>query len=180
MKLKQEFKEKISKEVSKELGIKNVNATPRLEKIVINVGIGEVSKEKDKVEEIITQLQKITGQKPVITKAKKAISGFKVRKGLEVGLKITLRDKKMYDFFDKLVNVTFPRIRDFKGVKTKNFDKNANLNLGIREIIIFPEIEFDDIKNSFGMNITIVTSTKDQDKAKILLEHLGMMFSTQE
>ena len=177
MSLFKEFKKNIRHIVAKDLGIKNINATPCLEKIVINVGAGEASKDKEMTSEIINKLEKITGQKPQITKARQAVSGFKIRKGLEVGLSLTLRGKKMYDFFERLVDVTFPRIRDFKGVKPENFDDMANLNIGIKEVVIFPEINFDDIKKSFGLNITIVTSTTDKKKAQTLLENLGMMFA---
>ena len=177
MSLREEFKEKIQKKVASDLGLKNLYAVPCLQKIVINVGVGEAARDQTLIPEISRQLIRITGQKAEIRKAKRAISGFKVRKGLEVGLRVTLRGKKMYDFFEKLVDIVFPRIRDFRGVKEQNFDQNGNLNLGIREVIIFPEISFDDLKKNFGFSISIVTTAKKQEQAIVLLQNLGMVFS---
>lgn len=151
----------------------NYLAVPRIVKVVINVGIGKILKESDKVEEVINGLRDITGQNPTKTKAKKAISGFKIRIGLEIGTKVTMRGKRMWEFIDRLVNATLPRIRDFQGINEKSIDERGNLNLGIKEQIVFPEIVPERVRNSFGLEISIATTAKSREEGKELFKLLG-------
>ncbi len=160
----------------KEFGFKNPMETPRLERIVLNVGMGEAIQNVKLLESAATELGIITGQKPVITKAKKAIAGFKLRQGMPIGAKVTLRNRRMYEFFDRLVSIALPRIRDFRGVSPKAFDGRGNYTLGLKEQLIFPEIEYDSVASIHGMDITIVTSARTNDEGKALLKHLGMPF----
>ena len=160
----------------KEFGFKNPMETPRLERIVLNVGMGEAIQNVKLLEGAATELGIITGQKPVITKAKKAIAGFKLRQGMPIGAKVTLRSRRMYEFFDRLVSIALPRIRDFRGVSPKAFDGRGNYTLGLKEQLIFPEIEYDSVASIHGMDITIVTSARTNDEGKALLKHLGMPF----
>ena len=174
--LKKAYIEEIRPAVMKELGIKNVMATPRLVKIVINTGLGEALVNKKAIENMTAQLMSICGQKPAVTVAKKDISSFKLRRGEKIGLKVTLRNKKMFDFYEKLVKIVFPRIRDFRGVSRKSFDGRGNYTLGFREQIVFPEIEYSKIDKVRGLEITFVTSGKDKKQTEILLEKMGMPF----
>ncbi len=174
--LKKAYIEEIRPAVMKELGIKNVMATPRLVKIVINAGLGEALVNKKAIENMTTQLMSICGQKPAVTVAKKDISSFKLRRGEKIGLKVTLRNKKMFDFYEKLVRIVFPRIRDFRGVSRKSFDGRGNYTLGFREQIVFPEIEYSKIDKVRGLEITFVTTGKDKKETEILLEKMGMPF----
>lgn len=174
--LKKAYIEEIRPVVMKELGIKNVMAAPYLVKIVINTGLGEALVNKKAIESMTTQLMSICGQKPVVTVAKKDISSFKLRRGDKVGLKVTLRNKKMFDFYEKLVKIVFPRIRDFRGVSRKSFDGRGNYTLGFREQIVFPEIEYSKIDKVRGLEITFVTTGKDKKETEILLEKMGMPF----
>jgi len=171
------LKEKYQKEVvplmKQKFGYKNDFAVPRIEKVVINIGTGAFSKDEKAQEEISRDLALITGQKPVVTLAKKAISAFKIREGLPVGLKITLRGKRMYDFVERLINVVLPRTRDFRGLESKSIDQNGSLTIGIKEHIIFPEISQEDLKRIFGMEITIATNAKDKERALELFKLLG-------
>ncbi|MGH7257345.1 MAG: 50S ribosomal protein L5, partial [Nitrospiraceae bacterium] len=160
----------------KEFGFKNPMETPRLERIVLNVGMGEAIQNVKLLESAATELGVITGQKPVITKAKKAIAGFKLRQGMPIGVKVTLRSRRMYEFFDRLVSIALPRIRDFRGVSSKAFDGRGNYTLGLKEQLIFPEIEYDSVASIHGMDITIVTTARTNDEGKALLKHLGMPF----
>ena len=153
---------------------------PKLQKIVINTGLGEALSNKKTIENMSKQLAIITGQKPSPTKARKSIATFKLRKGETIGLKVTLRGKRMYDFFERLVTIVLPRIRDFRGVSGKGFDDQGNYTLGLKEQIIFPEIDYDKIDKIRGLEITFVTKTKDKKKTKKLLEHLGMPFEKTE
>ena len=174
--LKKAYIEEIRPAVMKELGIKNVMAAPRLVKIVINAGLGEALVNKKAIENMTAQLMSICGQKPAVTVAKKDISSFKLRRGEKIGLKVTLRNKKMFDFYEKLVKIVFPRIRDFRGVSRKSFDGRGNYTLGFREQIVFPEIEYSKIDKVRGLEITFVTSGKDKKQTEILLEKMGMPF----
>ncbi len=173
----QSLKEKYIKEVlpamKKKFGYKNTMAVPRLEKAVVNVGVGKFLKESDKLDEIIAGITEITGQKPIKTKARKAISGFKIRQGLEVGVKVTLRGKRMWQFIDRLINAALPRTRDFQGIEEKSVDEKGNLNIGIREHMIFPEISAEKVKNIFSFEISVVSSAKNKEEGKELYKLLG-------
>lgn len=174
------FKEKYTKEIipalMKEFGYTSVMQVPKLEKIIVNVGAGEGSKDEKFITAAVSDLTKITGQKPVVTKARKSIAGFKIREGQPVGVKVTLRGENMYYFFEKLVKVGLPRVRDFRGVSAHSFDGHGNYTLGIKEQLIFPEIEYDDVVKVRGMDIVFVTTAKSNEEAKSLLKGFGMPF----
>ena len=174
------FKEKYSKEIvpalMKEFNYTTVMQAPKLEKIVINMGVGEGSKDEKFITAAVKDLEKISGQKPVVTKARKSIAGFKIREGQPVGVKVTLRGENMYYFFEKLVKVGLPRVRDFRGVSAHAFDGKGNYTLGIKEQLIFPEIEYDDVVKVRGMDIIFVTTAKSNEEAKSLLKGFGMPF----
>lgn len=155
---------------------KNVMEVPKLEKIVINMGIGEARENPKVLEAAVNELALITGQRPVVTKAKKSIANFKVREGMNVGAKVTLRGERMYDFLDKFMNIALPRVRDFRGVSDTSFDGRGNYAIGIKEQLIFPEIEYDKVESIRGMDIIIVTSAKTDEEAKVFLEKMGMPF----
>ena len=178
--LKDLYNKEITDKLKKEFNIKNKMGVPKLQKIVINTGLGEALSNKKTIENMSKQLAIITGQKPSPTKARKSIATFKLRKGETIGLKVTLRGKRMYDFFERLVTIVLPRIRDFRGVSGKGFDDQGNYTLGLKEQIIFPEIDYDKIDKIRGLEITFVTKTKDKKKTKKLLEHLGMPFEKTE
>ena len=167
------YRKEVIPAMQKEFGIKNVMAVPKVEKVVISVGIGKIVKDEKTVEKIANDLAKLTGQKPVFRKAKKSIASFKVREGVNIGLMVTLRGKRMYDFMDRLVSVALPRSKDFRGIDTKNFDKNGNLNLGIKESSIFPEITYETLKDIFGLEVTVVTTARDKEKGIALLKLMG-------
>jgi len=158
------------------LGLKNIMQVPRLDKIVLNMGVGKAVQDSKLIDEAVTVLQNISGQKPVVTRAKKAISNFKLRKNLPIGVKVTLRGEKMYEFFDRLVSITMPRIRDFKGVSRKSFDGNGNYTLGIKEQIVFAEVDRDKITNITGLDVCICTTAGKDDNGLALLEEMGMPF----
>jgi large subunit ribosomal protein L5 len=160
----------------KELGLKNTMAVPRLEKIVLNMGLGEATQNVKVMDPLMTDLGLITGQKPVVTRAKKSIAAFKVREGMPIGAMVTLRGEKMYEFLDRLISTALPRVRDFKGVSTKSFDGRGNYTLGVRDQLIFPEIDYSRVDKLKGMNVTIVTTAKDDQQARALLQHFGMPF----
>jgi large subunit ribosomal protein L5 len=160
----------------KSVGYKNVNEVPRLEKIVINMGIGDAIQDPKKLDNAINELAAITGQRPVTRRARKSISNFKLRAGMAIGCSVTLRGERMYEFLDRLINVSIPRIRDFRGIPTKSFDGRGNYTFGITEQIIFPEIEYDKIDKIRGMNITLVTTAKTDKEGFDLLQALGMPF----
>jgi large subunit ribosomal protein L5 len=162
----------------KEFGYKNVMQVPKLERIVLNVGMSEAIQNVKLLESAATELGTITGQKAVVTKAKKAIAGFKLRQGMPIGTKVTLRNRRMYEFFDRLVTLALPRIRDFRGVSPKAFDGRGNYTLGLKEQLIFPEIQYDEVASIHGMDITIVTTARTNDEGKALLTQLGMPFRT--
>ena len=174
--LKEEYKEKIIPQMMKQFGYKNVMQVPKMEKIVINMGLGEAVQNVKVLESAQKEIAAITGQKPAVTRARKSIANFKLRQGMAIGCKVTLRKYRMYEFFDRLVNLALPRIRDFKGVSNKAFDGRGNYALGIREQIIFPEIDYDKIDKIKGMNIVLNTTAKTDEEAKFLLELMGMPF----
>ena len=164
----------------KELGLENPMAAPKLEKIVVNMGVGEATQNAKVIDPAASEVAQITGQKPIITKARKSIAAFKVREGMPIGVMVTLRGDRMYEFFDRLVNIALPRVRDFRGVPTKSFDGRGNFTLGVRDQLIFPEIDYSKVEKMKGMNITIVTSAGSDDHARALLKHMGMPFRTQQ
>ncbi len=170
--LKEKYSTEINKKLMEEFGYKNIYQVPRLSKIVVNIGTGEAIQNAKILDFAIADLTAITGQKPIITKAKKSIAGFKLRKGMAIGCMVTLRKKKMYDFLEKLMNVALPRIRDFKGISMHSFDGRGNYNLGIKEQVIFPEINYDKIDKIRGMDICIVTTAKTDEEAKSLLKSI--------
>ena len=172
--LKEMYEKNFKKSLKDDLNIKNIMAVPRLEKITINMGVGEASQEKGKIEGAINDLKLISGQQPVITKARKSVAGFKLREGSNVGVKVTLRRDRMYEFLDRLVNIALPRVRDFRGLSKKSFDGKGNFSLGIKEQIIFPEIDYDNIDTLRGMDITIVTSAKNDKEGFELLKKFNM------
>lgn len=178
--LEQKYIDDVKPALMKELGIENALATPRVEKIVINIGLGEALDNPKALEAAVSDLQIITGQKPVVTKAKKSIANFKLREDREIGAKVTLRGYKMWSFLDRLVNIALPRVRDFRGIPGKSFDGRGNYTLGLREQLIFPEIVYDQIDKVRGMEITVVTSAHNDEQAYRLLELLGMPFTKDE
>jgi large subunit ribosomal protein L5 len=174
--LKERYTKEIAPAISKEFEIKNPMAVPRLEKIVINMGMGEAIANAKILDTAADEIRAITGQKPVITKAKKSIASFKLRQGMPIGVMVTLRGDRMYEFLDRLVSVALPRVRDFRGVSPKAFDGRGNYTLGIREQLIFPEIDFNKVDKTRGMNISIVTTARNDEQARALLKSLGMPF----
>jgi large subunit ribosomal protein L5 len=174
--LKNRYLEEIRPGLAKDAGYKNVNEVPRLSKIVINAGVGDAIGEPKKLDHAVAELAAITGQRPVIRRARKSISNFKLRAGMAVGCSVTLRGDRMYEFLDRLVNVAIPRIRDFRGLPSKSFDGRGNYTLGITEQIIFPEIDYDKIEKIRGMNITIATTAQTDSEAFELLKAFGMPF----
>ena len=174
--LKDVYQTEIVPKLREAFGYKNIMQVPRLEKIVLNIGLGEAIQNIKLLDSAVEELAQIAGQKPVITRAKKSIAAFKLRTGMPIGCMVTLRRRHMFDFFDKLVNVALPRVRDFRGVSGKAFDGRGNYTLGIREHIIFPEIDYDKIDQIKGMNVTIVTSAQSDAEGKELLKLLGMPF----
>ena len=175
--LKEYYNNTIKNNLKTKFNYKNDLQVPKLDKIVINMGVGEAKDNAKLLDSAVKDLEQITGQHVVITKAKKAIANFKIREGLPIGCKVTLRGEKMYEFFDRLVNLALPRVRDFRGVSGNSFDGRGNYALGIKEQIIFPEIEFDKIDKVRGMDIIIVTTAKTDNEAKALLEEFNMPFS---
>ncbi|OGS71827.1 MAG: 50S ribosomal protein L5 [Gallionellales bacterium GWA2_60_142] len=163
------YKDKVASDLMKQFGYKSVMEVPRIEKITLNMGVGEAVADKKVMEFAVGDMQKIAGQKPVVTLSKKSIAGFKIREGYPVGCKVTLRKERMYEFLDRLISVAIPRIRDFRGISGKSFDGRGNYNMGVKEQIIFPEIEYEKIDALRGMNITITTSAKTDEEAKALL-----------
>lgn len=174
--LKEKYYKEVVPQLMDEFAYKNVMEVPKLEKIVINIGLGEAISNSKALEAAAADLKAISGQQPVITRAKKSIAAFKVRAGMPIGMVVTLRGRRMFDFFDKLVNAVLPRIRDFQGVPQNSFDGRGNYSLGIREQINFPEIDYDKVDKIRGLEVTIVTSAKTNDEARQLLQFLGMPF----
>ncbi len=167
--LKEFYREKVVAQLTEQFGYKSVMEVPKIEKITLNMGVGEAVADKKVMDFAVGDLQKIAGQKPVVTKARKSIAGFKIREGYPVGCKVTLRNVRMYEFLDRLVSIAIPRIRDFRGISGKSFDGRGNFNMGVKEQIIFPEIEYDKIDALRGMNITITTTAKTDEEARALL-----------
>jgi large subunit ribosomal protein L5 len=174
--LRERYVKEVLPALMKEFSLKNPMAAPKLEKIILNMGVGEATQNAKLIDPAVTEVTQITGQKPVVTKAKKSIAQFKVREGMPIGVMVTLRGDRMYEFFDRLVNVALPRVRDFRGVPTKSFDGRGNFTLGVRDQLIFPEIDYSKVEKLKGMNITIVTSAGTDDQARALLKHMGMPF----
>jgi len=170
------YTEKVVPELMKKFGYKNRLQVPSLEKIVLNMGLGKATAEPKVIDTAVEEMSSITGQKPVVTRAKKAIANFKLRRGLAIGCMVTLRESRMYEFFDRFCNVALPRVRDFKGISPRSFDNRGSYTLGLREHIIFPEVDFDKVEKTLGMNITFVTNAKTKEEAKSLLSLLGMPF----
>ena len=174
--LRSKFDKEVAPALLKELELKNVMAVPRLHKIVVNMGVGEATQNAKVLDPAVNELGQITGQKPVVTRAKKSIAAFKVRQGQSIGAMVTLRGDRMYEFLDRLVNIVLPRVRDFKGVSTKSFDGRGNFTLGLHDQLIFPEISYEKVDKQKGMNVTIVTTAATDNQARTLLKHLGMPF----
>ncbi|MDP2783216.1 MAG: 50S ribosomal protein L5 [Sulfurimicrobium sp.] len=170
------YRDTVAKQLIEQFGYKSVMEVPRIEKITLNMGVGEAVADKKVMEHAVGDMQKIAGQKPVVTNAKKSIAGFKIREGYPVGCKVTLRKERMYEFLDRLVTVAIPRIRDFRGISGKSFDGRGNYNMGVREQIIFPEIEYEKIDALRGMNITITTTAKTDEEARALLAAFSFPF----
>ncbi|SMP09438.1 LSU ribosomal protein L5P [Desulfurobacterium pacificum] len=174
--LKQKYKEEVIPALMKKFGYKNVMEVPRLEKIVVNMGVGEAVQNIKALENAMEDLALITGQKPSVRRAKRSEAGFKLRKGMPIGAKVTLRKDRMWDFLDRLISIALPRVRDFKGLSPKSFDGRGNYNFGLEEQTVFPEIDYDKVDKIRGMNITIVTTAETDEEAKALLELLGFPF----
>ncbi|MDD3303490.1 MAG: 50S ribosomal protein L5 [Clostridia bacterium] len=178
MNLKEKYKSEVAPALKEKFGYKSIMQAPKLEKIVINMGVSDIKENSKAIEMAIRDLELIAGQKPVITKAKKSIAAFKVREGMDLGCKVTLRSEKMYDFATKLFNIALPRVRDFKGLNPNSFDGRGNYSMGVKEQLIFPEIEYDKIDKVRGMDVIFVTTAKTNEEAKALLEMLGLPFAT--
>lgn len=176
--LKQKYLEEAVPALMREFGYGNRFEVPRLEKITVNVGMGEATQNAKALETAVAGVAAITGQKPVITRAKKAIANFKLREGVAIGCMVTLRRERMYEFFDRLVHAALPRVRDFKGVSDRAFDGRGNYSLGLREHVIFPEVDAAKVEKAFGLSIAIVTTAKTDDEGRALLRHLGMPFAS--
>ncbi len=176
--LKEKYLKEIKPALQKELGLTNPMAVPRLEKIVLNMGLGEATQNSKLLDPLVADLASIAGQKPVTTRAKKSIAAFKVREGMPIGAMVTLRGEVMYEFLDRLIQIGLPRVRDFRGVSTKSFDGRGNYTLGMRDQLIFPEIDYSKVEKLKGMNITIVTTAPDDNQARELLKAFGIPFRT--
>lgn len=174
--LKEKYNNEVVKKIQEELGLKNKLAVPKLSKIVINVGLGEAKENSGIIDKVKVYLTALSGQTPVVTHAKKSIATFKLAKGQPIGIMVTLRGIRMYDFLDKLVSIVLPKVRDFKGISDKSFDSFGNLNIGLREQVIFPEVDYKTIDRTRGLAITITTTANNRDEGKKLLEYLGVPF----
>lgn len=174
--LKEAYRKEVVPALIKKFEYKNVNMVPKLDRIVVSMGVGIATQNKALLDNAVKDMEQITGRKPIITKAKKSISNFKLRQGMPIGCKVTLRDEIMYEFLDRLVSIVMPRIRDFKGIPTNSFDGRGNYSIGIKEQTVFPEIDYDKIDAVRGMNITIVTTAKTDEEARELLRELGVPF----
>ena len=175
--LKEQYKTEIVEAMTKKFGYKNIMQVPKLDKIVINMGVGEAKENAKILEAAVSDMETISGQKAVITKAKKAVANFKIREGMPIGCKVTLRGDKMYEFLDRLVNLALPRVRDFRGVSANSFDGRGNYSLGIKEQLIFPEIEYDKVDKVRGMDVIFVTTAKTDEEARELLKQFNMPFA---
>lgn len=176
--LKDFYTTKITPDLTKEFGYTNAHQLPKLEKIIINMGVGEATADRKKMQNALAEMERIAGQKPMAIKARKSIAAFKLREGMQVGCKVTLRRERMYEFLDRLVNIALPRVRDFRGVSPKSFDGRGNYALGLKEQIVFPEINYDQVEEMRGMDICIVTTAKTDAEAKALLKGFGMPFTS--
>ncbi len=176
--LQERFSNEIAPRLAEKLGRKNRLSLPRLHKIVVDMGVGRTTQDKTILEEVVGHLAQIAGQKPVTTKAKKAVSGFRLREGMAIGAKVTLRGRRMYEFMDRLISIALPRIRDFRGLNPNSFDGNGNYTMGVNEQVIFPEVDADKVHHTQGMHITFVTTTDKDDEARELLREFGMPFRT--
>lgn len=174
--LKEKYKNEVTSEMMEKFSYENVMEVPRLEKVVINMGLGQAKENPKVLESAVKELEIISGQKPVVTTAKKSIANFKLREGMKIGTKVTLRGERMYEFLDKLMNVALPRVRDFRGVSKTAFDGRGNYAIGIKEQLIFPEIEYDDVDAIKGLDIVIVTTANTDEEARVFLEKMGMPF----
>jgi large subunit ribosomal protein L5 len=174
--LKEKYQKEVAPAIAKEFGIKNPMAVPRVQKIVLNMGMGEAIANAKILDTATEELKTITGQKPVVTKAKKSIASFKLRQGMPIGVMVTLRGDRMYEFLDRFVSIALPRVRDFRGVSPKAFDGRGNYTIGVREQLIFPEIDFNKVDKLRGMNISIITTARNDEQARALLKGLGMPF----
>lgn len=174
--LEHRYKETVIPALMEKFGYKNIMQVPRIEKVVVNIGVGDAIQNAKALEDAVKELEQITGQKAVVTKAKKSIANFKLRAGMPIGCKVTLRSVKMYDFLDKLMNISLPRVRDFRGVSDTSFDGRGNYTLGVKEQLIFPEIDYDKVTRVRGMDVVIVTTAETNEEAKALLSEMGMPF----
>ncbi len=172
--LQEEYKQRIVPTLQKELGRKNVHSLPKLEKVVISMGVGEAIQDRKRLEEAVKHLEQLSGQKPQICRSKKAVSSFRLRVGMEIGCRVTLRGRRMYEFVDRLITLALPRVRDFRGLNPDAFDGRGNYSLGLSEQLVFPEINADKVGHTQGMNITFVTSAKDNKEGELLLRELGL------
>jgi len=177
--LKEKYQKEVVQAMMKEFGYKNPMQVPRLEKVSLNVGLGEAIQNIKALDTTVAELAAITGQKPVVTRAKKAIANFKLREGVPIGCMVTLRRERMYEFLDRLIHVALPRVRDFKGVSDRSFDGRGNYSLGLREQIIFPEIQADKVEKTRGLTVSIITTAKTDEEGRALLRYLGMPFMSQ-
>ncbi len=178
--LKEKYKTQVMDTLMKHFGYKNPHQVPRLEKIVVSMGVGQATQNKAILDNAVKDMETICGRKPIVTKARKSISNFKLRKGMPIGCKVTLRDEVMYEFYDRLISIAIPRIRDFRGIPTNSFDGRGNFSFGLKEQTVFPEIEYDKIDMIRGLNITIVTTAKTDEECRALLQELGMPFQKNE
>ena len=179
VRLQDKYNNEITKSLKEKFNYKNDFQIPKLEKVVINMGVGEAVKDSKKIDSAVNELSLITGQKPVVTKSKKANASFKLREGMPIGVKVTLRKSKMYEFIDRFINIALPRVRDFRGINPKSFDGNGNYALGLKEQFVFPEIEYDNVDSARGMDIIFVTSAKTDSEAKELLNGFDFPFNQQ-
>jgi large subunit ribosomal protein L5 len=177
--LLEQYRKTVVPQLSQNLGRKNVHSLPRVEKIVVSMGVGRATQDRKLLDEAMGHLAQLTGQKPQVTRAKSAISGFRLRAGMEIGCRVTLRGRRMYEFLDRLINLALPRVRDFRGLNPKGFDGRGNYSLGLNEQLVFPEINPDKVQHVQGMNIAIVTSAHSDDEGRMLLKELGMPFRTE-
>ena len=178
VRLHEKYKKEITNTLKEKYNYKNSFEIPKLEKVVINMGVGEAVKDSKKIEVAVKELTAISGQKPIVTKSKKANASFKLREGMPIGVKVTLRKNKMYEFIDRFINVALPRVRDFRGINPKSFDGNGNYALGLKEQFVFPEIEYDNVDSARGMDIIFVTSAKSDDEAKEVLSGFDFPFNS--
>ena len=174
--LKTKYNDEVKKELQDKFGYKNVMEIPKFEKIVVNMGVGEAATDSKAIDGAVRDLRAITGQQPMVTRARKSIANFRLRAGMPIGAKVTLRGDRMWEFFDRLTAIAIPRIRDFRGISAKSFDGRGNFSMGVTEQLIFPEIEFDSVDHTRGMDITIVTTAKSDEEAKVLLDCFGFPF----